>query len=61
MSLTITRATAVRVLSQLRHDPRTIAMLVVVPAVLLIVLRYMLNSPQAFDRTAPMLLGLFPW
>jgi ABC-2 type transport system permease protein len=61
MSLTITRATAVRVLSQLRHDPRTIAMLVVVPAVLLIVLRYMLNSRQAFDRTAPMLLGLFPF
>jgi ABC-2 type transport system permease protein len=61
MNLAITRATAVRVLSQLRHDPRTIAMLVVVPTVLLIVLRYMLNSRQAFDRTAPMLLGLFPF
>jgi len=55
------RATAVRVLSQLRHHPRAIGMLVVVPALLLILPRYVLNSRQAFDRTAPMLLGLFPF
>jgi ABC-2 type transport system permease protein len=61
MNPAITRATAVRVLAQLRHDPRTIAMLVAVPALLVILLRYMLNSQQAFDHTAPMLLGLFPF
>jgi ABC-2 type transport system permease protein len=61
MNPAIIRATAVRVLSQLRHDPRTIAMLVAVPALLVILLRYMLNSQRAFDGTAPMLLGLFPF
>jgi ABC-2 type transport system permease protein len=61
MNLAIARATAVRVLSQLRHDPRTIGMLVAVPALLVVLLRYMLNSQPAFDRVAPMLLGLFPF
>ena len=61
MNPAITRATAVRVLSQLRHDPRTIAMLILVPAVLLVVLRYLFNSQPQFNRIAPMLLGLFPF
>jgi ABC-2 type transport system permease protein len=61
MNPAITRATTVRVLSQLRHDPRTIAMLIMVPALLLIVLRYLFNSQQQFNRIAPMLLGLFPF
>ena len=61
MNPAITRATAVRVLSQLRHDPRTITMLIMVPAVLLIVLRYLFNAQQTFNRIAPMLLGLFPF
>jgi ABC-2 type transport system permease protein len=61
MSFAITRATAVRVLAQLRHDPRTIAMIVLVPAVLLVVLRYLFNSQREFNHIAPMLLGLFPF
>ena len=37
MSLRATRATASRVLGQLRRDPRTIALLLVVPCVLMII------------------------
>ena len=39
-------ATAARVLRQLRHDPRTIALLVIVPGLLLILLRYVFDSPR---------------
>lgn len=54
-------ATAVRVLSQLRHDPRTIALIVVVPPILLTLLRYVFQGePQLFHSIAPMLLGIFP-
>jgi len=54
-------ATTLRVLQQLRHDPRTIALMIVVPVVLLSLLRWMyVDSPQVFDRIGPGLLGLFP-
>jgi ABC-2 type transport system permease protein len=61
MNLTITLATTRRVLGQLRHDHRTVAMLVGVPSLLMILLRYVFDSPGAFDRIGPMLLGLFPF
>ncbi|MGW7595194.1 ABC transporter permease, partial [Streptomyces rubiginosohelvolus] len=35
-----TLATAARVLRQLRHDPRTIAVLLLVPCVMITLLRY---------------------
>jgi ABC-2 type transport system permease protein len=53
--------TAVRVLRQLRHDPRTIALLVIVPSLLLILLRYVFDSAAVFSRLAPALLGIFPF
>src|SRR3954451_3757952 len=53
--------TAIRVLRQLRHDPRTIALLVIVPSVLLILLRYVFDSEAVFSRLAPPLLGIFPF
>lgn len=56
-----TLATARRVLTQLRHDPRTIALLIVVPCVLLILLKYMFDGqPRVFDRIGAPLLGMFP-
>jgi ABC-2 type transport system permease protein len=55
-----TLATARRVLSQLRHDPRSVAILVLVPTVLMVLLRYMLDNAAAFDAVAPALLGVFP-
>jgi ABC-2 type transport system permease protein len=61
MSIAKTRATAVRVLSQLRHDRRTLALVLVVPPVLLALLRYIFDaSPLTFARIGPELVGLFP-
>lgn len=57
----LTWATARRVLAQLRHDQRTIAMMIAVPAVLMILLRYVLNNPMALDRFAPEFIGVFPF
>lgn len=56
-----TLATAGRVLNQLRHDPRTVALMVVVPSVLMTMLRYVFDSELLFSRVAPALLGFFPF
>jgi ABC-2 type transport system permease protein len=60
MSARITAATAVRVLQQIRHDRRTIALLLIVPSVLLFLLSEMLGGPQ-FDRLGAPMLGMFPF
>jgi ABC transporter DrrB family efflux protein len=57
----VTWATARRVLAQLRHDPRTIAMMIAVPALLMILLRYVLGNPLALNRFAPEFIGIFPF
>lgn len=54
-------ATARRVLTQLRHDPRSIALMVVVPSLLMVLLRYVFNSTLVFAHVAPALLGFFPF
>jgi len=59
-----TAATVVRILAQLRHDPRTVVLLLAVPALLLTLLRYIFDAPGAsatFDRVALVVLGLFPF
>ena len=62
MSPRITIATATRVLTQLRRDPRTIALLLVVPAALLTLIKFVFDdSPGAFDRIGGPLVGLFPF
>lgn len=54
-------ATAARVLRQLRHDPRTIALLLLVPCVMTALLRYVFDgSPRTFDAIGASLLGIFP-
>ena len=61
MSLTRTLATAKRVLSQLRRDHRTMALVIVLPCVLITLLKYVFNRDQAvFNILAPMILGIFP-
>lgn len=61
MSLTNVLATALRVLEQLRHDRRTLALVLVVPPGLLTLLRYVFDaSPGTFQRIGPPLVGLFP-
>lgn len=67
MSPRATLATARRVLTQLRGDHRTVAMLIVVPLVLLTLLRYMFDgsAPGAaspvFDQVGGPLLAVFPF
>jgi ABC-2 type transport system permease protein len=61
MSVSITLATASRVLRQLRHDPRTLAMLVVVPCVLLTLLAWIFDGTTVFDEIGAPLLGIFPF
>jgi ABC-2 type transport system permease protein len=61
MSGAITLATARRVLQQLRRDPRTVALLIVVPAVLLALFRWVLsNQRESFDHIGAPVLGVFP-
>ena len=62
MSARVTGATAIRVLAQLRRDPRTIALVLVVPVVLITLLKYVFDGrPELFERIGAPLLGLFPF
>ena len=62
MSRRASVATAWRVLAQLRRDPRTVALLLVVPCVLVTLLKYLfVDRPLVFDRIGGPLLGLFPF
>ncbi|OJF13287.1 ABC transporter permease [Couchioplanes caeruleus] len=61
MNLRITLSTAARILRQLRHDRRTVALLVVVPAALLTLLFHMYDEGPTFDRIALAMLGIFPF
>ncbi|MFI7597803.1 ABC transporter permease [Actinoplanes sp. NPDC049681] len=62
MNLRITFSTAGRILRQLRHDRRTVALLIVVPAALLTLLYFMYeNAGPTFDRIALVMLGVFPF
>jgi ABC-2 type transport system permease protein len=60
MNPRITFATAHRVLLQLRHDPRTIALLLVVPSVLITLIKFVFEGSDTFDRVGGPLLGIFP-
>lgn len=60
--MTRTVATARRVLQQLSHDRRSIALILFVPSILLTLFRYMFDAtPTVFDRVGPQMLGLFPF
>ncbi len=55
-------ATTRRVLQQLLHDHRTLALLFVAPCVLLGLLAWIYQDiPHMFDRVGPPLLGIFPF
>jgi ABC-2 type transport system permease protein len=61
MSLSLTAATAARVLRQLRRDHRTLALLIVAPCVLMGLLAWIYSDTPLFDRVGAPLLGLFPF
>src|SRR4051794_35018140 len=63
MNPRITLAVAARVLTQLRRDPRTIALMLVVPCVLMTLLWWMFKDVEhsIFDQVGPALLAMFPF
>jgi ABC-2 type transport system permease protein len=62
MSARITLSIAGRVLAQLRRDPRTIALLLVVPVVLMTILYFAFEGQeQTFQRIGPPMIGLLPF
>ena len=68
MNLRMTLATAFRVLGQLRHDHRSVALILVVPALLLTAVYFLFEnetlppgSPRTFDRVGLMMLAIFPF
>jgi ABC-2 type transport system permease protein len=62
VSARVTIATALRVLRQLRRDPRTIALVFVVPPLLLTLFKYVFyGQPETFDRIGGPLVGIFPF
>jgi ABC-2 type transport system permease protein len=64
MNPRITLAVATRVLTQIRRDHRTAAMLLVVPCLLMTLLWWMFEDVPGgvvFDRLGPALLALFPF
>ena len=62
MNPRITFAVAHRVLTQLRRDRRTLAMLLVLPCLLISLMWWMYDdaNPVLFDRIGPALLAIFP-
>ncbi|MGZ8738664.1 MAG: ABC transporter permease [Nocardioides sp.] len=63
MTPRVTLAVATRVLTQLRRDHRTLAMLLLLPCLLISLMWWMFDeaSPQVFDRLGPGLLAMFPF
>jgi len=62
VSARVTWAIGLRVLWQIRRDPRTIALLLVVPVLLLVLLKYVFaGQPSIFATIGVPLCGLFPF
>lgn len=62
MSVHILASTTQRILRQLRHDRRTIALMLIVPTLLLSVLYFMYEDQvPVFNRVALIMLGVFPF
>ncbi|GAB2468677.1 ABC-2 type transport system ATP-binding protein/ABC-2 type transport system permease protein [Conyzicola lurida] len=56
-----TLATAGRVLTQVRHDPRTVALLLVVPSLLVGLVAWLFDDTPVFQQIGPAMLALFPF
>jgi ABC-2 type transport system permease protein len=62
MSPRVTISTTWRVLTQLRRDPRTVALILLVPCLLVTLLRFLFDAqPEVFNRVGGVMLGLFPF
>ncbi|MCU1444376.1 ABC transporter permease [Cryobacterium sp.] len=56
-----TLATTGRVLSQIRHDPRTIALLLLVPSLLIGLVAWIFSETTVFQSVGPAMIALFPF
>ncbi|WP_426624739.1 ABC transporter permease [Leifsonia sp. McL0607] len=56
-----TLATAGRVLTQIRHDPRTIGLLLAVPSLLIGLVAWIFTDTDVFSTIGPAMLALFPF
>lgn len=56
-----TLATAGRILTQVRHDPRTIGLLLVVPSLLIGLLAWIFSDTPVFGMIGPAMIALFPF
>jgi ABC-2 type transport system permease protein len=54
-------ATAARVLNQVRHDHRTLALLLLVPALLIGLVAWIFTDTPVFSRIGPAMIALFPF
>jgi ABC-2 type transport system permease protein len=61
MSPRLALATAARVLAQIRHDPRTVALLLLVPSLLIGLMAWIFVNTKEFEALGPALLALFPF
>lgn len=62
MSRRATFATVLRVLQQLRRDPRTLALVFVVPPILITLFRFVFEGQTGtFDRVGGLMVGVFPF
>jgi ABC-2 type transport system permease protein len=61
MNLTRTFSTTGRVLTQIRHDPRTIGLLLVVPSLLIGLVAWIFTDTDVFASIGPAMIALFPF
>ncbi len=61
LSARLTAATAERVLLQVRGDHRSLAMVLVLPALLIALMAWIYQGTPTFDRIGPAMLALFPF
>ena len=61
MNPRLTLATTARVLQQVRHDPRTVLLLLVVPSLLIGLMAWIFVNTKEFETIGPALLALFPF
>lgn len=61
MNATRTLATTARVLTQIRHDPRTVVLLVIVPSLLIGLVAWIFTDTDVFATIGPAMLALFPF
>lgn len=61
MTPRVAGAVATRVLTQLRRDHRTLALLLVLPCLLITLLWWMFQDTPVFDQVGPALLAMFPF